>query len=158
MKIKTASDLKWHVEQSGDEPFFFTRDTMRFFGDRMSNYGIRQPRPIVTNMGETVPAYELTRRRPVKHGLQSSAFFHAETFRRVFPATHWTNPQGNSQNTWQNENTRNNHHCRPCVRRFALDSFPARRLGWQNAAQGHFRPRKRHPLRPAGFPCDHWQP
>ena len=82
--IKTASDLKWHCEQSGKEPHFFTRDTMRFFGDRMSNYGVRKPRPIETFHGP-VMAYELTRKRPVKHGLQSSTFFNATTFERVFP-------------------------------------------------------------------------
>lgn len=86
MKIKTASDLKHAVESAGHEPFFFTRSAMRFFGDTMANYGLRQPRTVATNMGETVPAYELTRRRPVRHGSQDSAFFHAETFRRVFPA------------------------------------------------------------------------
>jgi hypothetical protein len=86
MKIKTASDLKFAVETAGHEPHFFTRDTMKFFGDRMSNYGVRQPRQILTPSGDSVPAYELTRRRPVKHGLQESAYFHAETFKRVFPA------------------------------------------------------------------------
>lgn len=85
MKIKTASDLKHAVEQSGNEPHFFTREAMRFFGDCMSNYGIRQPVSVETNVGETVPAYELVRRHPVKHGLDSSAWFHAETFKRVFP-------------------------------------------------------------------------
>lgn len=84
--IRTASDLKYHVEEAGHEPYFFTRDTMKFFGDRMSNYGLRQPVPVTLRDGATVPAYELTRRRPVKHGLQSSAWFHAETFARVFPA------------------------------------------------------------------------
>ena len=59
---------------------------MKFFGDRMANYGIRQPAPVRTASGEIVQAYELTRRRPVKHHLQSSAWFHAETFTRVFPA------------------------------------------------------------------------
>lgn len=87
MKITTASDLKFAVETSGHEPHFFTRGTMKFFGDRMANYGIRQPREIVTQSGDTVRAYELVRRRPVKHGLQSSAWFHAETFARVFPAS-----------------------------------------------------------------------
>jgi hypothetical protein len=86
VKIKTASDLKYHVEQAGHDPHFFTRSSMRFFGDRMSNYGIRQPVTVTTQSGEKVPAYELTRRRPVKHGLASSAWFHAETFARVFPA------------------------------------------------------------------------
>ncbi len=84
MKIKTASDLKRAVEHNGNEPRFFTRSTMKFFGDRMSNYGIRQAREIVTNMGEKVMAFELTRRRPVKHGLLASAFFRADSFKRVF--------------------------------------------------------------------------
>lgn len=85
-KIRTASDLKYHVEQAGHEFHFFTRSSMKFFGDRMSNYGVRQPVSVATASGDTVSAYELTRRRPVKHGLQDSAWFHAETFRRVFPA------------------------------------------------------------------------
>jgi hypothetical protein len=59
---------------------------MKFFGDRMANYGIRQPREIVTQSGETVRAYELVRRHPVRHGLQASAWFHAETFELVFRA------------------------------------------------------------------------
>lgn len=84
-KIRTASDLKYYVEQSGHEPYFFARSSMKFFGDRMSNYGVRQPREVLTHSGP-VMAYELTRRRPVKHGLQESAFFHAETFARVHPA------------------------------------------------------------------------
>lgn len=84
-KVKTASDLKYHVEEAGHEPHFFTRATMRFFGDRMSNYGVRQPVEVVTHSGDKVLAYELTRRRPVKHGLQKSAWFDATTFRRVFP-------------------------------------------------------------------------
>lgn len=84
--IKTASDLKRAVEQANHEAFFFTRDTMKFFGDTMANYGVRQPREVTTNTGEKVQAYELYRRRPVKHGLKTSAWFCAETFRRVFPA------------------------------------------------------------------------
>ncbi len=89
MKIKTASDLKWHVEQAGHDPHFFTRSTMKFFGDRMSNYGIRQPREIEVLNEERrfkeILAYELTRKRPVKHGLAASAWFDATTFARVFP-------------------------------------------------------------------------
>jgi len=85
-QIKTASDLKSFVESSGREPYFFDRKTMKFFGDRMSNYGVRKPAPIVTIGGETVQAFELYRRRPVKHGLQESAWFNATTFACVFPA------------------------------------------------------------------------
>jgi hypothetical protein len=85
MKIKTASDLKWHIEQSGNCAHFFTRSTMKFFGDRMSNYGVRQPVEIETHGGQKVKAFELFRRRPVKHGLKNSTYFNAETFERVFP-------------------------------------------------------------------------
>ena len=84
-KIKTASDLKYAVERSGHEPHFFTRSTMKFFGDRMSNYGLRQPREIETLGGDKVRAYELTRRRAVKCNLSTSAWFDANTFARVFP-------------------------------------------------------------------------
>jgi hypothetical protein len=83
--IKTASDLKYQVEQAGHEPHFFNRDTMKFFGDTMRNYGIRQPVEIETLSGHKVKAFELVRRRAVKHGLQSSSWFNADTFERVFP-------------------------------------------------------------------------
>ena len=83
-QIKTASDLRQFVEQT--ETHFFDRATMRFFGDTMRNYGLRQPQPVTLYDGSTVLAYELFRRRPVKHGLRASAWFNAETFARVFPA------------------------------------------------------------------------
>lgn len=40
-QIRTASELKAAVDATGSH--FFTRDTMRFFGDTMANYGVRQP-------------------------------------------------------------------------------------------------------------------
>lgn len=88
MNIKTASDLKFAVEQSGHEPHFFTRSTMKFFGDTMRNYGVRK-NTITTGHGnnkKTVSVFELYRRRAVKHGLASSAYFNAQTFARVFPS------------------------------------------------------------------------
>ena len=72
--IKTASDLKCHVEQFGNERYFFTRETMRFFGDTMRNYGVR----------DNGDSWELYRRKPVKHGLKESAYFDKATFRRVW--------------------------------------------------------------------------
>lgn len=87
-KIRNASELKHYVQNNAShESYFFTRDTMRFFGDTMKNYGIRQPREIKCHDGTTCNAYELTRRRPVRHGLKDSAFFCAETFNRVHPET-----------------------------------------------------------------------
>jgi hypothetical protein len=84
--IKTPSDLKYYVEEAGRDPHFFARETMRFFGDTMKNYAVRQPREIQTRTGEIVLAYELVRKKPVKHGIQSSTFFDADNFKRVFPA------------------------------------------------------------------------
>ena len=83
-QIKTASDLRRFVEET--ESHFFDRESMRFFGDTMRNYGIRQPQPVTLYDGSTVLAYELYRRRPVKHGLKGSAWFNSTTFERVFPA------------------------------------------------------------------------
>ncbi len=81
----TASELKYHVEQAGHDRHFFTRDTMKFFGDRMSNYGVCEA-TIDTYSEKNVPVYELYRRKPVKHGLMSSAYFRKDTFARVFEA------------------------------------------------------------------------
>ena len=73
-----ASELKAKIEQTGEQPYFFTRETMRFFGDTMKNFGVRQS----TRGG--VPVWELYRKRPVKHGLQGSFYFDQQTFRRVY--------------------------------------------------------------------------
>ena len=69
----TASELKYQVEEHGNSPHFFTRSTMKFFGDTMSNYGVR-------DNGET---WELYRKHPVRNGLDSSAYFDKVTFSRV---------------------------------------------------------------------------
>ena len=82
----TASELKYQAEQAGHDSHFFTRANMRFFGDTMRNYGVRDAGKIKTNSGDKVQAWELYRRRAVKHGLKASAYFHKETFARVFPA------------------------------------------------------------------------
>ena len=80
--IKTASDLKYYVEQAGHEPHYFTRSSMKFFGDRMSNYGVRLV-DVETYSG-MVKAYELFRRKAVKFGMRDSSYFDAATFQRVF--------------------------------------------------------------------------
>jgi hypothetical protein len=92
-QIKTASDLKGFVESRDTESHFFDRKSMRFFGDTMRNYGVRKIK-IVSNYdangeyvagGVEVEVYELYRRKPVKHGVQKSAYFHSETFQQVYP-------------------------------------------------------------------------
>ncbi len=80
----TPSELKYKVEEAGHAPYFFTRDSMRFFGDTMRNYGVRAV--LLEDVdGHLVDAWEIFRRRPVKNGLKSSAYFHAGSFRRMFP-------------------------------------------------------------------------
>lgn len=79
----TPSELKARVEAAGHSPHFFTRQSMRFFGDTMRNYGVRGPQTVTQYDGTKRTVYELYRRRPVKHGLRSSAYFDAETFARV---------------------------------------------------------------------------
>lgn len=79
----TSSDLKYDVEQAGHEPFFFTRKTMGFFGDTMANYGVSGPFEIIGGLGIRHQVFELYRRKAVKHGLQDSAYFCAETFMRI---------------------------------------------------------------------------
>ena len=66
----TPFDLKYHHERLNPDSHFFDRDTMRFFGDTMGNYGV------ITHED----CYELRRKRPVKHGLQASVCSDKETF------------------------------------------------------------------------------
>jgi len=89
----TPSELKYQVEQAGHESYFFERKTMKFFGDTMKNYGVRDGGFIKTSYDEngnycpdgcTIECWELYRKRPVKHGLQESAFFSKQTFKKVF--------------------------------------------------------------------------
>ena len=86
-----ASQLKYEVESRGTEQHFFDRSTMKFFGDTMRNYGVRKATVIAYrdregnyyNEGIEREAWELYRRRPVKHGLRSSAYFDPETFEHI---------------------------------------------------------------------------
>ena len=76
----TASEIKYQY-QSRDNGYYFDRDSMKFFGDTMSNYYVPAATvEIETWSGEKHTCYELQRRRPVKHGLTKSAYFDVETF------------------------------------------------------------------------------
>lgn len=79
----TKSELKSRVDETGSH--FFDHDSMRFFGDSMANYTVSGPKPIVDSRKRCRLVFELARRRPVKNGVKSSAYFDAETFERVFP-------------------------------------------------------------------------
>lgn len=78
----TPSDLKIHVENTGS--YFFTRETMSFFGDTMSNYRVRSA-TVIDHFNKKVECWELWRKRPVKYGECSSAYFDKQTFERVLP-------------------------------------------------------------------------
>ncbi|HDZ77117.1 MAG TPA: hypothetical protein ENH41_03440 [Candidatus Omnitrophica bacterium] len=80
MIILTPSELKQATLKTS--PYYFTHDTMKFFGDTMRNYGVRA-NTIVT-YGGRVEVWELYRKKPVKHGNQSSAYFSKRTLHREF--------------------------------------------------------------------------
>ena len=79
----TPADLKYNVEQTGSN--FFERSSMRFFGDTMSNYGVRSKPVTVETWGEPVLCWVLYRKKPVKHGLNTSAYFSVVDYSRVLP-------------------------------------------------------------------------
>ena len=79
----TASDLKYKVEQAEYDRYFFTRDTMKFFGDTMRNYGVRDGGTIINNLDEKFEVWELYRKHPVKHGMSDSAYFCKSTFKII---------------------------------------------------------------------------
>lgn len=64
----TPSELKFQYE-SLNRGYYFTRDSLKFFGDTMRNYGVR----------DAGTYWELYRKRPVKYNLQSSHYFHKVT-------------------------------------------------------------------------------
>ena len=85
----TAKQLRDTYTAANPNSPFFAKATMRHWGDTMANYGCRAvlvqayngPEVTLldtiygTPMPELFPAYELFRRRPVKHGNQHSAIF-----------------------------------------------------------------------------------
>lgn len=86
VEVRTASDLKWNIERAGTCEHFFTRSTMKFFGDTMKNFGVRKATVTRSGDGSKVDCWELYRRRAVKHNLRSSFYFCRATFERVHPA------------------------------------------------------------------------
>ena len=83
-KRMTASELKYQHETHNPDSYFFTRSSMKFFGDTMSNYYVPANTVLVENYdGSFTECYELQRRRAVKHGLNKSAYFSVDTLERV---------------------------------------------------------------------------
>lgn len=83
----TPSELKYNVENSGLNPYFFDHKSMKFFGDTMKNYGCKSVVVHVSNGVEIdgIACWELYRKYPVKHGLKSSTYFDKKTFAKVYP-------------------------------------------------------------------------
>lgn len=81
--MMTPSELKYQVQLHHPESHFFDSETMRFFGDRMSNYGVCAA-TIDTWSADGVEVWELYRKRPVKNGLCESDYFRRDTFEQTF--------------------------------------------------------------------------
>lgn len=72
-----VSQLKAHVEANTTTEFF-SKETMKFWGDTMRNYGVRSD-----TLEDGQEVWELYRKNPVKNGLQSSAYFAKGSFKRI---------------------------------------------------------------------------
>ena len=86
----TPSELKYHVEKTGE--YFFSRSSMKFFGDSMKNYGVRSA-TIICNYDEKdqyhaegiiTEVWELYRKQPVKKGLKGSVYFRRSDYSKTF--------------------------------------------------------------------------
>ena len=71
----TSSELKYQFEGMHPASYFFDRKTLAFFGDTMKNYGVRETRVTTYDSDAPRAVYELYRKRAVKYGLKSSAYF-----------------------------------------------------------------------------------
>lgn len=67
----TPSELKRQYESAHPNGLFFSRNNMKFLGDTMSNYGVR----------DAGSHWELYRKKPVKQGVRNSMYFDKITFR-----------------------------------------------------------------------------
>lgn len=84
VKRMTVSELKYHYQLANPNGHFFDRKTMSFFGDTMSNYGVRANTVNVREYdGNIVECFVLYRRRATKHGLTGSAYFSVSDFSKI---------------------------------------------------------------------------
>jgi len=67
-----------HCYKTGKSDHFFDRSSMAFFGDTMANYGVYPALLAYADGSDPIPGYVLYRKRPVKHGVQSDAYFTLE--------------------------------------------------------------------------------
>ena len=74
----TPSDLKYLHERKCPESSFFSRDSMRFFGDTMRNYGVYSATLAYADGSDPIDGFVLYRKTPVNNGLQSDHCFTCE--------------------------------------------------------------------------------
>jgi hypothetical protein len=75
----TVSGLRKLYERNNPGGHFFDRGTMRFFGDTMANFGVRDGGKVDTYSGESVDAWQLYRKRPVNGGLVGPCSYFSKT-------------------------------------------------------------------------------
>ena len=102
-KKLTASDLKFYYEQA-QGGHFFTRDSMKFFGDTMANYGVRAQTEFVQtyHQKEPIECYVLYRRKKTSKGMYKSAYFACSDFEVIhkaepIPEFNWDEYYGNNK-------------------------------------------------------------
>ena len=88
----TASALKALYERNNPGGHFFDRKTMRFFGDRMSNFGVADG-GVIKTWGEggieEAEVWELYRKRPVNGGMHGHcAYFRKDSGAEVHTVFH----------------------------------------------------------------------
>jgi len=74
----SPTELKHNYLANNPNGLFFSPNNMKFAGDTMSNYGVRH-----AGINGGVECWELYRKRPVKDGLQTSAYFDKQTFKKL---------------------------------------------------------------------------
>jgi len=84
----TVSELKYLHEKNNPDSYFFSRRTMKFFGDTIGNFGVRDGgkiRMMTDNGIEEVEVWDLYRRHPVNGGLHGHcAYFRKDNGKQVF--------------------------------------------------------------------------
>ena len=80
-----ASELKFQHKNYHPKNYYFTPATMKFWGDTMRNYGVRDAGFVQSHFNEHVACWELYRKRPVKNDLQTSTYFAKDDFRIISP-------------------------------------------------------------------------
>ena len=81
-------NLKYLYQKQDPQGHFFDRDTLRYFGDTMRNFGVVDGgtiKALINGRIEEVAVWKLYRKKPVKNGLYGHCvFFRKDTYQIVF--------------------------------------------------------------------------